>query len=110
MRADARPEDIPMVMCALAGASNHPMSNPDRYISLIIDGMRAPGTASWQTARVASQAPVLYHLAISHYSEKARWAFSYKGVCTHPSGHHRRDARGKDWPLADPRGRATRCR
>ena len=33
-----------MVMCALAGASNHPMSNPDRYISLIIDGLRAPGS------------------------------------------------------------------
>ena len=44
VRADARPEDVPMVMCALAGASNHPMSNPDRYISLIIDGLRAPGT------------------------------------------------------------------
>ena len=44
VRPDARPEDIPMVMCALAGASNHPMSNPDRYISLIIDGLRAPGT------------------------------------------------------------------
>jgi glutathione S-transferase len=29
---------------------------------------------------VASELPVLYHLAISHYSEKARWALSYKGV------------------------------
>jgi len=29
---------------------------------------------------VASEPPVLYHLAISHYSEKVRWAFSYKGV------------------------------
>jgi AcrR family transcriptional regulator len=44
VRADARPEDIPMVMCALAGASNHPMSNPHRYISLVIDGLRAPGS------------------------------------------------------------------
>ena len=44
VRGDARPEDVPMVMCALAGACNHPMSNPDRYISLIIDGLRAPGT------------------------------------------------------------------
>ena len=44
LRADARPEDVPMVMCALAGACNHPMSNPERYISLIIDGMRAPGS------------------------------------------------------------------
>ena len=29
---------------------------------------------------MASEPPVLYHLAISHYSEKARWALSYKGV------------------------------
>jgi hypothetical protein len=44
VRADARPEDIPMVMCALAGACNHPLADPDRYIALIIDGMRAPGS------------------------------------------------------------------
>ena len=25
-------------------------------------------------------APVLYHLQISHYNEKARWALDYKGV------------------------------
>lgn len=29
---------------------------------------------------MASEPPVLYHLAISHYSEKARWAFSYKRI------------------------------
>ena len=29
---------------------------------------------------MVSDPPVLYHLAISPYSEKARWAFSYKGV------------------------------
>ena len=44
VRADAEPEDIPMVMCALAGTCRNPMSEPDRYIALIIDGMRAPGT------------------------------------------------------------------
>ena len=44
VRMDARPEDVPMVMCALAGACNHPMSNPHRYISLVIDGLRAPGS------------------------------------------------------------------
>ena len=44
VRADARPEDVPMVMCALAGACNHPMADPDRYIALIIDGLRAPGS------------------------------------------------------------------
>ena len=32
LRADAEPEDVPMMMCALAGACNHPMSDPERYI------------------------------------------------------------------------------
>ena len=44
LRADAQPEDVPMVMCALAGACNNPMSDPERYIGIVIDGMRAPGT------------------------------------------------------------------
>jgi AcrR family transcriptional regulator len=43
LRADAQPEDVPMVMCALAGACNNPMSDPERYIGIVIDGMRAPG-------------------------------------------------------------------
>jgi AcrR family transcriptional regulator len=43
LRKDAAPEDVPMVMCALAGASKNPMTDPDRYITLILDGMRAPG-------------------------------------------------------------------
>jgi hypothetical protein len=25
-------------------------------------------------------APVLYHIQISHYNEKARWALDYKGI------------------------------
>jgi glutathione S-transferase len=29
---------------------------------------------------VAVQTPVLYHIEISHYNEKARWALDYKGV------------------------------
>jgi glutathione S-transferase len=29
---------------------------------------------------MATAAPVLYHLQISHYNEKARWALDYKGV------------------------------
>jgi AcrR family transcriptional regulator len=43
VRADAEPEDVPMMMCALAGACNTPMSDPERYIGIVIDGMRAPG-------------------------------------------------------------------
>ena len=41
--ADAQPEDVPMMMCALAGACNNPMSDPQRYIGIDIDGLRAPG-------------------------------------------------------------------
>jgi glutathione S-transferase len=29
---------------------------------------------------VAAQTPVLYHIEISHYNEKARWTLDYKGV------------------------------
>lgn len=46
VRADAQPEDIPMVMCALAGACNNPTSDPDRYIAIVIDGLRAPGSTA----------------------------------------------------------------
>lgn len=46
VRADAEPEDVPMVMCALAGAYNNPMSVPDRYIAIVIDGLRAPGSTA----------------------------------------------------------------
>lgn len=43
LRLDAQPEDVPMAMCALAGTYRMPKGNPDRYIGLILDGMRAPG-------------------------------------------------------------------
>jgi AcrR family transcriptional regulator len=43
IRPDVEPEDVPMVMCALAGACNNPMSEPERYIGIVIDGMRSPG-------------------------------------------------------------------
>lgn len=48
VRADAEPEDVPMMMCALAGACNNPMSDPERYIGIVIDGMRAPGATPLQ--------------------------------------------------------------
>src|SRR6476659_3211247 len=38
LRADAAPEDVPMMMCALAGASENPMTDPERYITLVLDG------------------------------------------------------------------------
>ncbi len=43
VRKDAHPRDIPMIMCALAGTFRNPHSNPDRYIGLVLDGLRAAG-------------------------------------------------------------------
>jgi len=43
LRPDAAPEDVPMMMCALAGASENPMTDPERYIAIVLDGLRAPG-------------------------------------------------------------------
>jgi AcrR family transcriptional regulator len=43
VRPDADPQDIPMLMCALAGTFRNPHANPDRYIGLVLDGMRPGG-------------------------------------------------------------------
>jgi len=43
LRADADPRDVPMVMCALAGTAQSPFTDTNRYIGLVLDGMRAPG-------------------------------------------------------------------
>jgi AcrR family transcriptional regulator len=43
VRKDADPVDIPMLMCALAGTFRTPHSNPDRYIGIALDGLRAGG-------------------------------------------------------------------
>jgi AcrR family transcriptional regulator len=43
VRKDAHPRDIPMLMCALAGTYRTPMSDPDRYIGIALDGLRADG-------------------------------------------------------------------
>ena len=29
---------------------------------------------------MAAAAPILYHLQVSHYNEKARWALDYKRI------------------------------
>jgi AcrR family transcriptional regulator len=44
LRADAEPEDVPMMICALGGAAEMPMMSWERYLALAIDGMRAPGS------------------------------------------------------------------
>jgi AcrR family transcriptional regulator len=39
IRPDADPRDVPMLMCALAGTCRH--TNPDRYVGIVLDGLRA---------------------------------------------------------------------
>jgi len=43
VRRDARPEDIPMLLCALAGTFKNPFASADRYVGIMLDGLRAPG-------------------------------------------------------------------
>jgi AcrR family transcriptional regulator len=42
IRRDADPRDVPMLMCALAGTYRNPYTNADRYIAIVLDGLRAP--------------------------------------------------------------------
>jgi hypothetical protein len=44
IRPDAEPSDVPMLMCALAGTHRNPKMDPERYIAIALDGLRAPGT------------------------------------------------------------------
>ena len=44
IRDDARPEDVPMLMCALAGTYRNPFNEPERYVAIVLDGLRAPGS------------------------------------------------------------------
>jgi AcrR family transcriptional regulator len=41
IRPDADPRDVPMLMCALAGTYRNPHSHPERYIGIVLDGLRA---------------------------------------------------------------------
>jgi AcrR family transcriptional regulator len=41
IRPDADPRDVPMMMCALAGTFRNPHANPERYIGIVLDGLRA---------------------------------------------------------------------
>jgi AcrR family transcriptional regulator len=43
LRPDAQPTDVPMMMCALAGTCRNPKMDPERYIGIVLDGLRAPG-------------------------------------------------------------------
>ena len=44
LREDAEPEDVPMLMCALGGAAEMHLMSGERYLGLMIDGFRAPGS------------------------------------------------------------------
>jgi AcrR family transcriptional regulator len=43
VRKDADPRDVPMLMCALAGTFRNPMASAERYIGIVLDGLRVPG-------------------------------------------------------------------
>jgi AcrR family transcriptional regulator len=45
IRPDVRWEDVPMFMCALAGTFEGPFANPDRYVKVVLDGLRTPAIA-----------------------------------------------------------------
>jgi len=44
VRKDADARDIPMIMCALAGTFRNPHADTDRYMGIVLDGLRAPGS------------------------------------------------------------------
>ena len=46
IRPDAVATDVPMLMCALAGTHDHPKMDPDRYVAIALDGLRAPGNSA----------------------------------------------------------------
>jgi AcrR family transcriptional regulator len=43
IRPDAEPGDVPMMMCALAGTFRNPHADPERYIGIVLDGLRPAG-------------------------------------------------------------------
>jgi AcrR family transcriptional regulator len=42
VRKDADPRDIPMIMCALAGTFRNPHADTERYMAIVLDGLRTP--------------------------------------------------------------------
>ena len=44
IRPDALPDDVPMLMCALAGTHNNPKMDPERYVAIALDGLRSHGS------------------------------------------------------------------
>lgn len=56
VRKDAEPRDIPMIMCALAGTFRNPHADTDRYIGIVLDGLRAPGAKQRKLPRATRRA------------------------------------------------------
>jgi AcrR family transcriptional regulator len=52
VRDDAHPRDIPMIMCALAGTYRNPNSSAERYIGIVLDGLRATRDTHTELPRV----------------------------------------------------------
>ena len=45
IRSDATAGDVPMLLCALAGTHSNPKMDPERYVAIALDGLRAPGSS-----------------------------------------------------------------
>jgi AcrR family transcriptional regulator len=54
VRKDADPRDVPMFMCALAGTFSGPYTSTDRYIGIVLDGLRGTGAAPTKLPPVKS--------------------------------------------------------
>jgi AcrR family transcriptional regulator len=55
IRADADPRDVPMLMCALAGTHRNPHTHPERYIGIVLDGLRPAGAGHTELTPIADQ-------------------------------------------------------
>jgi glutathione S-transferase len=85
----------------------------DHFMPRLVEaaGGRDPGHDPWESG---AGPPVLWHLKVSHYNEKARWALDFKRV-PHlrravDAGFHRQVARkltsGSTFPILELEGRA----
>jgi hypothetical protein len=51
VRKDADARDVPMIMCALAGTFRNPHADTDRYMAIVLDGLRASGAKQTKLPR-----------------------------------------------------------
>ena len=55
IRPDADPRDVPMLMCALAGTHHNPYTDPERYIGIVLDGLRQSGAGHADLPPIADE-------------------------------------------------------